>query len=403
MNGIVKGILTALLSLCLIGYVGYQAYHALYRPVTTERVYSGTVRDTITAESFVLHNEQIVTANTGSGVVDYTREDGERVSVGGTVARVYSNAQDAANARLAAQLDSEIAALSASGDGANATSADVTTLNTQINDSLRELADQVDSSQLDSLTDMRGQLLRMLNQKQLATGEAQNFSSRIAQLQQQKNALGKAAGHVQSIAAPVSGYFVSSTDGYEGMYDTDKIQTVTTADIQKLESAKPQPQSGAIGKVVSDFQWYIVCKVGETDARKLKVGQSVHAQFLLSSAGEVPVTVEAINRCSDGYAVALECGTMTDKLSVIRKQNIQIIASEITGVKVPNSMIHVVNNTPGVYVLEGNTIVFRKIQPQYTGNGYTVSAVDPSDDSLLQVYDEAVVNGDNLYDGKVVK
>ena len=113
--------------------------------------------------------------------------------------------------------------------------------------------------------------------------------------------------------------------------------------------------------------------------------------------------MEAINRCSDGYAVALECGTMTDKLSVIRKQNIQIIASEITGVKVPNSMIHVVNNTPGVYVLEGNTIVFRKIQPQYTGNGYTVSAVDPSDDSLLQVYDEAVVNGDNLYDGKVVK
>lgn len=403
MNGIVKGILTALLSLFLIGYVGYQAYHALYRPVTTERVYGGTVRDTITTEGFVLHNEKVITADTGSGVVDYTREDGERVSVNGVVANVYSNAQDAANARRAAQLDSEIAALSASGGGTGGSSADVTTLDTQISDCLRDLVDQTDSSTLDSLSDMRGQLLQMLNAKQLATGEAQDFSARIAQLQQQKNALGKNTGRVKSITVPVSGYFVSSVDGYEGMYDTGKIQSITTADIQKLESAKPQPQSGAVGKVVSDYEWYIVCRVGETDARKLKVGQSIDAQFMLSSAGEVPVTVEAINRCSDGYAVVLQCGTMTDKLAVIRQQTVQIVASEITGVKVANSMIHVVNNTPGVYVLEGNTIVFRKIQPQYTGNGYTVSTADPSDDSLLQVYDEVVVNGDNLYDGKVVK
>ncbi len=403
-GGVWRGVLTGLASLLLLGYVGYQAYHALYHSVTTQRVYSATVRDSLTTDGFVLRHETVLTSDIGTGVLNYACSDGERVAKNGTVAEVYSSAQDAANASRLAKLKSEIGELSGAGSASDASAADVSMLDERIDDSLLSVAELAASpSGLDGLDQVRSNLLSLLNRKQLATGEATDFSARIAQLQQQVGALGSSKGAVRAIASPESGYFVSSIDGYESAYDTDKVLSISTADIQQLTSRKPQKAASAVGKVISDYDWYIVCTVPSTQARRLKVGASAAVQFMLSSEGEVPVTVAAVNRAGDTSAVVLQCGVMTDKLAVIRRQTVQIVISEITGVKVPNSVIHVVRNVKGVYVRNGNTIQFKTIQPLYSGNGFTISTSDPTSDSLLQVYDEAIVKGDDLYDGKIVQ
>ena len=50
MEPFIKRIVTVVVSLFLITYVGYQAFQVLYNPVKTETVYSYSVYDTVDAE-----------------------------------------------------------------------------------------------------------------------------------------------------------------------------------------------------------------------------------------------------------------------------------------------------------------------------------------------------------------
>jgi hypothetical protein len=93
---------------------------------------------------------------------------------------------------------------------------------------------------------------------------------------------------------------------------------------------------------------------------------------------------------------------MTGKLAVMRRQQVEIVSSEVNGIKIENDSINIVNGVKGVFILKGNTVAFRRIEPVYSGNGFTVSAVDTTDSKRLQVYDSVIIGGDDLYDGKIV-
>ena len=404
MSNLARRLITIFLSLFLISYVGYQAYLAFYNPLRTVRAQSSTVRDTISANAFVLHDETLIQADVGSGVIDYTREDGGRVPKGGNVATIYANAQDAQNAEQLATINDKIAALQSAGSYLDSAALDLNVLDGELGDSFLNLADAASTSDVGSLGDASQSYLNLQNEKQLATGAATSYADVIASMQQQAAALqAKIGGGARAVTSPVSGCFVSAVDGYEGMYDISKILSIRPDNVKSLLSAKPSVKPGYVGKVVSQYEWYITCNLDRDDALKLKPGTDVGVQFLLSSQSQVPATVAAVNNSGDSYAVVLKCEYMTSKLAVLRKQSIQIILKDVTGIRVSNDDIHIVNGQKGVYVLAGNAAKFKNIVVNYSGNGYSMSAIDSTDSKRLQVYDSIIENGDKLHDGKVIK
>ena len=71
-------------------------------------------------------------------------------------------------------------------------------------------------------------------------------------------------------------------------------------------------------------------------------------------------------------------------------------------------MVWVTKEVNGVYVMLGSEIVFRLIVPLYSTSTYVICDPNPDEDELMtsetvQLYDEIVVEGTDLYDGKVVK
>ena len=143
--------------------------------------------------------------------------------------------------------------------------------------------------------------------------------------------------------------------------------------------------------------------MGDNDAYKLHVGSTVKMRFLLSSQPEVNVTVAAINKSADGTAVVFKCTTMTGAIASIRRQTVEIVDGSYSGIKVPDGFVHIIDGTKGVFVRSGDIAQFKKIDTIYSAAGYTVSAVDSSKEDYLQIYDEVIENGDDLYDGKVIK
>ncbi|HEX2937478.1 MAG TPA: HlyD family efflux transporter periplasmic adaptor subunit [Ruminiclostridium sp.] len=403
MNTAVKRILTILVSLVLIVYVGYQACRAIYNPFKTMRVTNGTYDDIIKSDAYVIHSEVVINSNQ-HGVLDYVRQDGESVSKGGEVAALYASEQDARNQHKIQTLDSEIQSYSQLGSSTSVDSIDIAVLNSEIEKNFMELSKAADSGDINDITTQKANLLSLFNKKQLATGEVSNFDSQIAQLQKERDQTAKSTGaKIGSVTSPEAGYFVSSADGLENAYDFSKVQTITADKVKSLLSAKAQKPANTVGKVITGYDTYIACTVSSDEAYSLHVGDNLEIRFLLSSQGDIPVTVSAINKDSSGVAVVLKCSTMTGGLAVIRRQAVEIVAGNFSGIRVQDSFIHIVNGKKGVFIRKGNLVNFKKIDTIFSSSGYTVSAVNDDDQSYLQVYDEVIENGDDLYDGKVIK
>lgn len=402
MNVAVKRILTVLVSLLIIGYVGYQAYSALYKPIRTIRAQSGNYEDVIKTDGVVLHQETVVPSGQ-SGVLDYLRSNGEDVAKDGPIAYVYQTEQDAANHRRIQALNDQINQYAQMGDSTSAESIDIDVLTAEIKNSFVNLCAAADSGKISAISAAKADVLSLLNKKQLATGEITNFSAQVAKLKAQVAALSANTGNqIGTILSPEAGYFVSETDGFENAYPYANIQAITASDVKSLLARKITPQAGAVGKIISNYESYIVCTMSADDAYELHIGTSVQLRFLLSSQPTVTVTVSAINKDSSGVAVVFRCTAMTSALAVIRKQNMEIVANSYTGIEVPDGLVHVVNGQKGVFIRSGSIAQFRKLDAVYSAAGYTVSGIN-ADPSFLQVYDEIIENGDDLYDGEIIK
>lgn len=85
---------------------------------------------------------------------------------------------------------------------------------------------------------------------------------------------------------------------------------------------------------------------------------------------------------------------MTYNLVQRRAERVEIILNDYKGIKVPRSAIRFdKNNEKGVYILLGQRIAFKKINPIYECDEYILSQIT-SDSSYISVYDDIIVEGE---------
>jgi hypothetical protein len=403
-NSILKGFITVFLSLLLIAFVGYQAFRLIYIPISTKNVMLETIEDKITTKGYVINNEQIITGNV-KGIIDYTLNDGDRVSKDGLVANVYSNSLQAENELKIRELDNKIKQLQIYGATGDNMTVDINMLNAQINQKFLEMSTVAKSSYVEGIGSTMADFLNLLNQKQIATGKVSNFDAKLSQLQALRQSLAsQQSANVSSITSPVSGYFVSHVDGYEGMFDYNNALDITASQVESSFSAKPRVTADAIGKVISSYEWYIVCSISSENAHKLSVNGKIQIELPFSDMNYIPATVVAMNKdAGKNFAVVLKCDYMSSDLAQIRICDIQIVAKSYTGVKIDDKNVHIINGVKGAYVLMGNTAKFKKLNVIYSSDSIMISRLDTSDRDSLQVYDEVILGSDNLYDGKIIR
>ena len=149
----------------------------------------------------------------------------------------------------------------------------------------------------------------------------------------------------------------------------------------------------------------MACVVPDSYYNALGVGRTltVRMSFVLDEA--VPVTVYACNKDNQGnMAVVFRCDQMSAALSTIRHESVEIQLVEHTGLKVPQRAI-IVNEKQevGVYIRSGNTVAFRKIQQKFSEPADYAICDIVDEDGYLQMYDDIIVGGRDLYDGKIIR
>ena len=420
------------LAFLVLLYVGYQAYQATHQSIRTETAMYGEVSDVLQAQGFILRNETVIDESY-SGVLSYRVADGSRVSRGGVIADIFSNESDAASQRELDQLDQEIENLQSLSQTANFYVANPSMLGDQIYSALEGISQLVNENDFSGLNTQKGELQNALIRRQLITGEesAEDYSQRISQLQSQRDTLASQTGSATgSIRAPEAGYFISTVDGLENVMDISQVESITVAQAEELLEQQPS-STDAVGKICQDFNWYAVCVFDEDDMVRFEGVEDVYLDIPFASTEQIPAKVLARN--SDGEsgktAVVFQCSTMDADIAAVRNEAIQVTVNTYSGVLVNerairfadveytttdeagNTVTQVQENVKGVYVLYGGQLEFVQVFTDQTVNGYAICRTDLTEeeqsmlvtDSTIQLYDQVVVEGTDLYDGKIVR
>lgn len=424
---LLKKIMSALVAVLLFIYLGYQIYNSHYSPVQTETASYATTSDTVQANGIVIRKESLIPGK-GNGVVDYVIPNGGNVANGGKVAQIYANAQSAAAQQQLQGLDDQIAKLQKLETPGDTYAASPESINKQIDLKLIEMLGNVNTCEYSDLSTAREDFLYLVNERQIVTEKVTNFNTRINALKSQRDALASSNSQpTGSITAPAAGYFINKVDGYETAFDYSKVLNLTSDEIEAQQTAKPAIQTGAIGKISADYYWYFACVLPEDQASRFKLGNTVSVQFPFVSNETVPATVAAVNQAAKAKeaAVILQSNYMNSAIAAIRNETAQIQIAEYTGVRVSQKAIHfesvskttkdkngksttVKKDVKGVYVMQGNQVLFKQVFPLYSTDTYVIcdpnpAAADLMTDTTVKLSDEVVIEGTDLYDGKVVK
>lgn len=399
----VKYIVCSILGVLIILYFVYQIIQMNSSPYKTEVAFQKNVQTTVNTTAFVVRDEAYITASDATGTVVSIAEDGKRVGSGDPVAVVFSSAESAAAYVRINELEDEISYYkqlkNRVGIGTNAPSSYSNMIDDACLDFISASREGIDRNFNEALKDLRD----AVTARQLAVGEQLSVDSKLTALESELLSLqGKASGY-STVASPNSGYYIGSVDGYENAISYDDVLNVNCEKINSLLSYQKQsPASTTMGKLVDEFNWYLLCNVPYGSSGDIAIGDVVSVNIPNTAVGKIKCTVAFKgNKEGEQVAVVLKCNTMNRDVANLRIEDIEIILNEYNGIRINNSAIREQDGEKGVFVVRGNIVQFKKINIIESNEEYSIIEAS-QDSSFVREYDTIITQGVDLYDGKVI-
>lgn len=376
----------------------------------TETADEVTEQEKISLKAFLVRDEEYINQKTTGTVVPLIK-DGMRVASGDAVARVCNSSEDAAAVSKLVETKESLARYQEISEQTELNALDMEKLNKAIDTSYTELLKTANNGDFSDLTKNTEELENKLASKQILKDGTINLTDKFNKLNAEIQSLEAKNINTSDVIAPLSGYYISNLDGYEGAMDYDKIDSLTVSDAEKLFERKPDDVSGQMGKIVGSYKWYLVTVIDGKYSLVLNEGDKMKINMPYYGFKNVEVVVEKISKTDGGkVAVAFSCNMMNETYANMRIENIELVFREFTGYKVNSSSIHREKDEKNedidvVYILRGDIMNARKIEIIYDAGDYVVVSEDTEAKNgfrPIKRYDEVIVKGRNLSDGKSI-
>ncbi|HWP80571.1 MAG TPA: HlyD family efflux transporter periplasmic adaptor subunit [Candidatus Acidoferrum sp.] len=387
-------------------YISYQIA-ALTRPdFVTETALSMKITDEMQVSGWFFRDEEVIAMPQAEAqYVRYEVSDCGRVASGSVIATLYETPEDTAASAEIAQLTKTITKLDAMLSRPGIGIGEVAELDGEIYQAVRDTADSAAIGDLSGAGETKEELIYLLTRRQLATVGTEPtqrlLDERVGDKSSLLSALGK-RGH--KVTSPAAGAFVSVTDGYESRFNPALCGTLTPAKLREMAAAPPADTGNALGKIIKGYDWRYVCIVGDADGKRLTVGKTYHLRFGGDPDNPILAVLEnAASSEQDGYVLTFRSSRTSSACLLQRQQTAGIILTSYEGLCVNNEARRVVDGVTGVYVLAGMEMTFKPIETLYTTDSYTIVKWEPNKSGALRLYDEVILTGKEIYDGKIVQ
>lgn len=419
--------------LLIVAYVVAELYGIFNSGLKLQTAVISTVYDTISTNALVVRDEHTVTSDKNAVTVASV-SDCEKVKNGGEIAKVFSSAESAQAYSQYAELESELKYYANMESQAVGQATDVESLDKDILQNINEYIRAAEYSQIETAQDYSSELNDKFTRRQILVGKQIDFSTVMKDVESQMQAVDvSSAKPVGYINADSSGIFSTYSDGLESAFDYSKVETLDSETLsQWIEQAKTPAETQGIGKIITSFDWYFCASVSADAVTGLENGDYI--DVAVSGTDRVYsceiVTGAEPELSAETTVLVLMCDDMNSDVASMRLADIELRINSYTGIKMPSSAVHVnENGQKGVYALVGSVVEWRYTEVLYDGGNYVLlkyyTAQDKEEakkkaeeqekngdadastidltiyDNGIKIYDEIIIQGKELHDGKV--
>ena len=266
-------IVIAVVLIAIAAYIIAECYSATHVDIQTVTAVKSTVYQTLDKKALVIRDEHTVEGNS-SGVTVACVNDGEKVKVGGNIAMVFSNSDNAKSYSSALDLQSRLDYYINLESKSAGTATDVEQIDSDV---INDVNDYIRSSSSNNFSAVQSAALDLndkLTRRQMIIGEDIDFSTVKQGLEQKLNAINlescKPTGYVST---KESGIFSSYSDGCETAFDYKNIDKLDVNTLDKyIAQAKKAKKTDSLGKLITDYEWYFACKVSADEVKGIENG-----------------------------------------------------------------------------------------------------------------------------------
>ncbi len=400
-NSATKAILFFLL--IPIIYIGFQLFTFENDSVyDTDTIIEYTVSDSIMVQGIVGRSETQISYG-GDGILGYETQNSDRVASQNVVATAYNSHESAALSAYAGVVEDEIEILEKS--NISGTHTDVAMLQAQMYSNANELLNTIYLNDFDDLYEDKQNLQLSVNKLNIVLKNNTDYTQRLQELMNFHASL-TASINGSAITAPVSGYFVSGDESEQRVYTTQQLDEMSAQQLyDAAQTNAPQNSENNVGKLIETHIWSFYTSIPIEQVNKFKIGQSVNIYF--DEVGTDSYKAEVVSIEEDENAslakIVLQSNLINSDVLSIEHTNARIEFTQVSGLRIDKNAIRVKDAVDGIYVLRGNIVRFCNVNIIFEDENYYIASTNyVNGENEIRLFDEAIVGGMDLYDGKLL-
>lgn len=380
-------------------YAVYLVAKLVQNPTNTFMVTNGKISQEESDIGYIIREETVVKGQNYKNGMAKIKNEGEKVAKGDSVFRYYSSGEEELKNKIA-ELDVEIQTLMQ--NEKSSFPSDVKLLESQIE---KELDSIYGINNAQKIQEYKKNINSYITKKaKISSPSNSRLKELLSQREEYENRL---TSDSENVNAPESGIVSYRVDGLESVLTTEDFTKFNKSFLQdlKLKTGQTVASSEEVGKIINNYQCYIVFNSNTNEAKNSKVGDTI--KIRVQNSDTLKASVEnIIDEDDESKTITVKITDDVEKLIAYRKISFDIIWWDAEGFRIPNEAIkeenglsYVVRNRNGYYnkmlvkILKQNDeycIVRQYKTEELEELGFTSSQIYSMRNIAL--YDEIVLN-----------
>ncbi len=379
-------------------------------------VRSGSEENVIKAKGYIFRDQTVVYAPTDGYLYCEAAED-ERVSRGETVMSIYKNQVNLSASNELKQVEEKISELSEGIRSADVFSSDPAKLEQTISQNLKGVPKAGARNNMERILDICDEVNLLIEKRRKISGEIEAVSpaKELEELKRKKAQLEEKYNIERTlIHAPKTGAFTSRIDGAEEKLSRKALENINSDYIKELDKLnikiKTQEQISKgqpAGKIVDNFLWSIAAEIPKAEAEGLKSGDSMGIRLPDIGAQVIEGTISKITPEESGKVIlVVNSNKYISAIYSMSRVTVEFVKNSYGGFRIPAKSLRMTDGVMGVYIVRNDKARFVPVELLYSGKDWVVVSEKGKDglsQGTLKLYDELIVSGKDIYEGKVVR
>ena len=301
----------------------------------------GTISQSETLTGYYVREEKVVNSDKNKNGMQQIITEGQKVATNESIFRYYSESENDNKAKIN-EIDEKIQKLVETSD-IGLYNSDLRLIDSQMLDSLKNISTY---NSIQNIKELKVAMKVLENKKAEIVASSTTNDSEISKLISERKTIEKQRDADSTyIKAPNSGILSYRIDGLEEQLKFADINNYNNEYLENLnlDTGKIIPTSTTEGKIVNNFECYVITNSSSEEAKKSKVRDRV--QITIPTGRTIDGRVANIIEEQNGSrTIAIKFSDNIDEVTSYRKVSFDVIWWNSTGYKVKNSGIIEENN-----------------------------------------------------------